>query len=162
MGTADEPGSTVHIYVDTTETTVQSDETTGKFSTSINLAEGINKIYVKEVDMAGNESDKKLLASIKADWTPPTVTITEPTTGTTTDEVSITVSGKVTDTVAKYDELFVQLDATGAFVLKRIYLNPDGTFSTTVPLTEGTNIITVSAQDQAGNCLLYTSPSPRD
>lgn len=156
VGTADEPGSTVHIYVDTTETSVTSDETTGKFSTSISLAEGVNKIYVKEVDVAGNESEKKLLASIIADWTPPTVTITEPTTGTTTDEVSITVSGKVTDTVAKYDELLVQLDATGAYVLKRIYLNPDGTFSTTVPLTEGTNIITVSAQDKAGNQGLFS------
>ncbi|MEA1904318.1 MAG: Ig-like domain-containing protein, partial [Candidatus Hadarchaeota archaeon] len=156
VGTADEPGSTVHIYVDSTEKTVESDETDRGFSTTIDLSEGINKIYVKEVDVAGNESEKKLLASITADWTPPDVTITEPTTDTSTDEVSITVSGKVTDTVADYDELVVQLDATGAYVLKTIYLNPDGSFSTTVPLTEGTNIITVYARDQAGNQDLFS------
>jgi hypothetical protein len=155
-GTSDEPGSTVHVYVDNTEYTVESDETDGSFSLTIDLEEGINKIYVKEVDRAGNVSEKKLLASITADWTPPVISNVEPASGTSTDEVSVTVSGKVTDGVAEYDELVVRLDATGAFVAKVVYLNPDGSFSTTIPLVEGTNVITVYAQDLAGNQKIFS------
>ncbi len=159
-GYASESGSTIKIYAPDENTlkgttTASTTLTAGQgylFSTTVTLSEGKNqKIYIQEVDVAGNPSTKELLSTKTVDATAPTVTVTAPTTGTSTSSTSVVVSGTVTDTIADYDELVVVIDSTGAFVAKNVYLESDGSFSTTVPLDEGNNIINVVATDTATN-----------
>jgi len=87
----------------------------------------------------------------ETDTTPPMISISSPEDGATTDAASITVTGTVADAVSTYDKLTVMIDATGVFVAKTVHLESDGSFSTTVPLNDGNNIILVTAEDEAGN-----------
>jgi len=148
-----EPKATVKIWDDNTLLCSGTADVNGDFTISVTgVSEGTHVLYVQIIDQAGNESTRELLGTRIVDITKPTVTISEPTTGTSTSSSSIVVSGTITDTIADYDEfLLLQVDSTGAHVAKTIYLEPDGSFSTSVPLDEGTNVINVIAQDQAGN-----------
>ncbi len=148
-GVSDEAESTIYIYVGDNQVGFVQSGTDSKFQVEITLSEGTNVIYFKEVDLAGNESDKELYRTYIVDKTPPVITVTTPVADETTDKAVITVSGTVIDSVAKYDELIVTIDATGTYVAKRVYLNPDGSFSTSVPLVEGSNVINVIAIDTA-------------
>jgi len=160
-GTAQKPGSTMYFYVgDTVVGTVTASTTAAvgggyPFSVSITLSEGANEnVYIKEIDTAGNESDKVLYGTYTVDKTPPVVTLTAPTDATITDAAQITVSGSVVDKIGTqagvpYDQLTVRIDCTGAAVSKTVYLSSDGSFTATVPLIEGTNVINVYAADAA-------------
>jgi hypothetical protein len=76
------------------------------------------------------------------DTTPPIVTILSPTEGTTVSTSTINVFGKVTDNVGVASVL-----VSG----KKAEIAPDGTFSITISLDEGINIIKVVASDTADN-----------
>jgi len=86
----------------------------------------------------------------ETDTTPPTISIGSPADGTTTDSASILVTGTVVDDVSTYDELYVTISST-AYELGAVLLSLDGSFSFYVPLTEGSNVIAVMAEDEAGN-----------
>ena len=78
----------------------------------------------------------------KPDTEAPVITITAPKDGATVDTDTVTVKGTVTDNVG-VNSLYVNA--------QKIDFAPDGSFSTTVSLTEGKNIIKVFAFDAAGN-----------
>jgi len=156
VGGAQESGSTIKVYapdnttlVDNTTASTTKNAITGlyDFTLSPTLSEGINKVYVEEIDKAGNSSGRVLYGTYTVDKTPPVVTLTGPADATTTDAAQITVSGTVVDALTSYDQISVRIDATGAYVGKTVYLNPDGSFNATVPLVEGTNVINVYAAD---------------
>lgn len=160
-GTSAEVYSIINIYYpENTLLATTTSDVNRNFVVDITLSEGKNRVlYITEVDRAGNESIKEHLATLTVDATAPVVTLTAPKEGTTTSDASIKVTGTAVDWVTgtaggvvfDWDEITVTIDATGAIVGKTVYLSADGSFSATVPLEEGTNVITVRATDGAGN-----------
>jgi hypothetical protein len=123
------------------------------WTTSVPLQLGSNLIYITAIDAAGNEGFDILTVSVSstggtADTTKPTVSIGTPTTGSTysTTQSTINLSGSAAD-----DRGVVQVawmnSAGGSGVAS-------GTASWAIanlPLLSGTNVISVTALDAAGN-----------
>lgn len=110
----------------------------GGFSVHASLVEGENFLTVSATDAAGNGASVTRL--VIRDTQPPVLTVLEPTDGATTEADSITVSGTVVDATP------VTVTANGV-VLAVV----DTTFSGRIALVEGTNTITTTATDAAGN-----------
>jgi hypothetical protein len=146
-----EVGGTIKVYVDSVLATSVTTTTTA-WSASITLTAGsTQKVEVSLTDVAGNESDKVLYGYFMADGSAPTVTISSPATGTATDKTSIQITGSVSkDTWEDYTELTVKIQVGGA-APGDVTLGADGSFTTSATLGEGTNVITITAKDAAGN-----------
>ncbi len=126
----------------------------GAFTASITLASGANTITVVATDAAGNAAT--VVKTITLDTTAPVVTVTAPTDNLATNRSTVVVTGTVDD-------------ATATVLVNGIQVHPDstGAWSVGMALTEGSNTITVSAVDPAGNQaasvtrqVTYTSPVP--
>jgi hypothetical protein len=104
---------------------VTCDHTNGQ---SIPLNEGTNPITVKCTDAAGNETEKTV--TVTRDSTPPVIDITQPLDGSTTLDDSVVLVYTVTDATATT-------------------CTPE--LGTSMPLTIGSNTITVNCTDAAGN-----------
>ncbi len=144
-----EPGAT--LMINGVAATVGSD---GSFSGTVTLVAGANTITVRAMDAAGNAAS--VVKTITLDTTAPVVTVSAPTDGSTTNHSSVVVSGSVDDLTATVlvNGILVQPNAAGAW-------------SVSVALAEGSNTISVSAIDPAGNQgttvtrqVTYTSPLP--
>jgi hypothetical protein len=128
--TASAGGRTVPIPVEVTE---------GSFTAKkVMLEEGPNTITARAVSLAGNAGSSTV--KITVDTTPPAIAITSPSNMTMTNKKMITVIGTVDDPTA-----MVEVNNSPVQVAK-------GTFSlTNMNLSEGNNLITATAVDQAGN-----------
>ena len=148
---ASEVGGVIKVYVDGVLATSVTTTTTA-WSASITLTAGsTQKVEVTLTDVAGNESDKRLYGYFMADGSAPTVTISSPATGTSTDKTSIQITGKVTkDTWEDYTDLTVNIQVGGA-TPGVVTLDASGNFTSSATLGEGTNVITITARDAAGN-----------
>jgi len=151
-----EVGGTIKVYFNGVhQPTYDLVTTTTIWSRTITLPAGqTTKIQFTLTDKAGNESEKVLYGYAMPDATPPTVTITLPESGISTDVTSIILEATVTkDTWEEYSELTVRIDATSltAPLTATNVLSTDGKLTRAVELVEGTNTISVSAQDVAGN-----------
>ena len=158
-GTATDPGSPssgvslVQVQVNSTSGTWQTASGTTSWSASVALSSGANTIYVRSQDGAGNYST---IASVNVtynppDTTPPTVSISNPTSGQTFTASPVTVSGTATDPGSPSTGVSlvqVQVDGTGG-----TWQTASGTTSWTasVALVSGANTIYVRSQDGAGN-----------
>lgn len=91
-------------------------------------------------DVAGNVAAPTLVVNI--DTTPPVLTLSTPTTGTTVFTPSVTVSGLLTDTLSGAD----RATCNGAPALIT-----GGALSCVVTLTGGQNTVEATALDRAGN-----------
>jgi hypothetical protein len=120
------------------------DKTNKTWKIQLTLVEGANSIALKALDLAGNK--KELALTLNVDTIAPVLAITSPTgTGTYyTNNATLKISGKVTDTNA------VTLNG-GA-----ITIGTDGNFTQTVTLVNGNNVITIVAKDIAGNEATWT------
>jgi sugar lactone lactonase YvrE len=111
----------------------------GFFTASVTLVEGVNTVRFTARDRAGNEGRAE--ATAVRDSQPPVVAVTAPATGLITRNTAVTVTGTVTDS-----------DAATAFTVNTVSVTlSGGAFTTTVPLSEGPNTISVSASDRARN-----------
>ncbi|MCK4405508.1 MAG: hypothetical protein KAV43_03265 [Hadesarchaea archaeon] len=154
--TSGEVGGTIKVYFNGVhQPTYDLVTTTTTWSRTVTLPAGqTTKIELTLTDKAGNESSKVLYGYAMPDATAPTVTITAPTTDLSTDAMSIILEATVTkDTWEEYSELTVRIDATSltAPLTATNVLSTDGKLTRAVELVEGTNTISVSAQDVAGN-----------
>lgn len=131
--------SAVTLTVNGTSTSV----TNGSFSTSVSLLEGTNVITVVATDASGNKTTQTI--TVIKDSTPPTLAVTQPTSGLITNNSTLTVSGTVADSTS------VTLTVNGNAVSLT-----NGSFSTTINLSEGLNTVTVVATDAAGNTTTMT------
>ncbi len=111
----------------------------GSFNTQFSLIEGINTITFIATDAAGNFFT--ITRTVRKDATVPTLAISSPIDGTTTNESTILVEGTV------YDSTTVTITINGTTVS----VSPVGAFTYSFSLAEGTNVITVVATDAAGN-----------
>ncbi|HEV8594203.1 MAG TPA: Ig-like domain-containing protein [Thermoplasmata archaeon] len=110
---------------------------TGLFSYSVTLPDGPHTFDVVAADAAGNEAGAAV--TITVDTQPPVISITSPATGTTTASPTVTVSGQA---------------ETGAAVTVNGYAltpSPTGAWSVTLVLRPGSNVVTATATDAAGN-----------
>ncbi|MEP9412403.1 MAG: carboxypeptidase regulatory-like domain-containing protein [Candidatus Brocadia sp.] len=115
---------------------------------TLNNGDGWNTIYVWYKDASGNVSDTAS-ASIVVDTTPPTITVTNPTSDLTytTTSRTISISGNASDDVNEITSV-VWSNNRGRIETER------KTIGWTIPdidLAEGDNVITVAATDSAGN-----------
>jgi len=127
------------------------DEGSGSWAiANIPLAPGSNALIAEASDAAGNLSTAQITITRNQppDPTAPTVTITSPASGHTTEESSITISGTVADAGAissgiagvKVNGIDASLDVlAGTWTVNGINLNV------------GSNTITARASDRAGN-----------
>jgi len=151
-GTAsDNVGVTQVIWVNDRGGSGSASGTTNWSVSSIPLAGGTNTITVQARDAAGNLANDVLTitqGTVSAtDTTAPTVTITNPTSSNTytARQQSVTVSGTSTDNVGVTQGAWTNA-AGGSGVA-----SGTTSWSVTIPLQPGTNAITITARDAAGN-----------
>lgn len=119
-------------------------------------AAGAQSVAVVAYDAAGNNVASS--AAYTVDNTAPVLTVTAPADGAAFHVNVITVSGSVTDAVSSASKLSVTVNNVAATVAA------GGSFSQSVTLSSGSNVITVKASDEAGNeatattTVSYTAP----
>ncbi|UCC92259.1 MAG: right-handed parallel beta-helix repeat-containing protein [Thermoplasmata archaeon] len=128
-----EPGATVTVGPN--ETLVDA---TGTFSVQMVLAEGANSLSITARDPAGN--GWTIYRTVTLDTVPPMLTIEEPQDQLLTRDDKVRVAGLVEDSEG------IVLSVGGSFVLP-----VDGFYEYTISITEGENLIVVTAFDAAGN-----------
>ncbi len=106
-------------------------------SQSLNLVEGLNVISMVATDTAGNESTASLNVSL--DTIPPELIILSPADGQLTNQSIVSVSGSAIGAVS------VLVNGQPAV------LEADGSFMGQAALSEGANVLDISALDLAGN-----------
>ncbi len=109
------------------------------------LAEGTHTITISIEDNDGNVSDL-LSSGFTVDTMPPALNITSPSEGLITNKASLTVSGTTNDETSSPVTVKIKLNGVdqGAVSVS------SGSFSKTITLAEGANIIEVTATDTAG------------
>jgi hypothetical protein len=125
--------------------------TTSWGTPEIGLTAGSNVITVMAVDAAGNQSTDSLTvtysAPAPADTTMPTVSIGSPTTAASypTTSSSLALSGTAADNVGVVQVRWAKGTNTGVATGTTSWSTP------AIPLTSGSNVITITAVDAAGN-----------
>jgi hypothetical protein len=117
---------------------VSFNATSGYFSTTLTLSDGLNPIVVVAVDAAQHRGIAQ--TGILVDTTAPLVHLIGPPDGLETNQSTAVFSGTVDD-----------VNATVLVNDQQVRPNPDGTWRTTVALMQGANTVVVSAVDAAGN-----------
>jgi hypothetical protein len=123
------------ITIGTAQTTVGPG---GAFEMEVQLEEGSNPLAIVARDAAGN--GWTVYRTVVLDTIPPMLTIEEPEDGLLTKDDKVRVAGLVED------EEGTVLSVGGSFVLP-----VGGFYEYTVAITEGENVILVTAFDAAGN-----------
>lgn len=111
------------------------------YASPTSLADGSHTIKVDATDNDGNSATQKS-STFKIDTVPPVLSVSSPTNNLETNVKSVTVSGTTNDATSSP----VTLTVNGEIVT----VNENGAFSISVQLTEGSNTITVIAEDGAG------------
>jgi len=110
----------------------------GTFSEPLTLFEGANELRVTATDESGRTTSKTITVTV--DSVPPKLSVTSPANWQEVHADKVMVRGTV--------ELGAVLQVNGTTVSNGM---PDGSFAHEVALTVGSNTITVTAQDAAGN-----------
>ena len=111
------------------------------------LSDGSHTLKINASDYDGNAASQKSVA-FKVDTTPPTLSVASPTADLITNVKTVTVSGTTNDVTSN--------PCTVTVNGKSVTVGSDGSFTTTVDLTEGSNTITVIAKDGAGKTTTVT------
>lgn len=111
------------------------------------LADGNHTIKFDASDNDGNAATQKSI-TIKVDTIAPELNVTSPAEGSVTNVAECVVSGVSNDATSSPASLKVNG--------KTVTINADGSFSTTITLTEGVNTITIVATDDAGKMTTVT------
>lgn len=128
----------VVVQVDGVPTPIAAD---GSFAASVALVPGGNTIVVDAIDAAGNESH--ILRQVRANTTPPSLALAAPSDGSATAANLVIVSGTAS-AADLTDAVLVTVNGAPAAV------GSDGSFSTTVSLAAGSNLIHIVATDGYG------------
>lgn len=117
------------------------------YTPSTALSDGSHTIVFNANDNDGNAATQKSVSFI-IDTVAPTLTVTSPTDSSITNNATCTVAGTTNDATSSP----VSVTVNG----KSVTVGSDGSFSTTVTLTEGDNTITIVATDAAGKATTVT------
>lgn len=147
----DSIGITIDTGTKITGSSIQKEAISGGYKCTYTpttaLSDGSHTIKLDASDNDGNAASQKSV-TIKIDTVPPTLTVSTPEEGLTTNTKTVTVSGKTNDATSSP----VTLKVNGISVT----VGSDGSWSTTVTLTEGENTITIVATDAAGKSTTIT------
>ncbi len=136
-----EPGVNVILTVNGRDSEVLANSN-GSFSFTVNLSDGENTISAKSKDGAGNTSVQNTVEKVVLDTIAPLLEITTPSDGTSfygTKQKQQTIVG-TTD-----EDAIVQING------RRAIVEVGGSFSLNYGLSDGENLITITAEDLAGN-----------
>ncbi len=145
------PGYLIRIYVtlpDRAPTPLRELEVgaTATFRvTGLALAPGRNDFSATLVGPGGTESDPSPVVTVVLDTEPPKVTISSPKNGAVVNRDQVEITGKTQGR----STLIARNEANGATASATA--GSDGAFSISLPLVAGTNGITITATDPAGN-----------
>lgn len=145
--------STITIKIDSTTIkdgitkTANGKGYTCSYTPATALADGSHTFTVNASDFDGNAATAKS-ATITIDTVAPTLNVTAPTEGEITNSASVTVKGTTNDTTTS--PVTLKINGTAVDV------GSDGSFTHTVALTEGNNVITIVATDGAGKSTTVT------
>ena len=136
-------GSTVRVWVDGVDMTGAASVNLTHVSLAVPfvLADGSHQVTMTAADLNGNRNTTSW--SFTLDSTPPSLVITSPT-------FALTASANVT--VAGTTDPAATLDVNGI----PVPVDANGSFSTSLSLAEGLNLIVVNASDAAGNAASVT------
>jgi RHS repeat-associated protein len=133
IGTVTDANS-VTVNVNGTPLTVSG----GSFSGSVALTYGPNVLTTTAMDLAGNTATDA--RTVTRDTLAPQLVVSSPAGGSTVSSDNVVVAGTVTD------QFPVTVTANGVTLPVT-----SGSFSGSVPLAAGSNVVIVAATDQAGN-----------
>lgn len=138
-----EAGTSVTLFHNNQEAGEQVVDNNGEFLFSeIRLKDGLNRFYATAKDTAGNESVRSTTQTVIYDSNEPELSLKQPADGATffgTSQQVITIEGTTdNDAIIRVNEQIITVTADGAF---------SGQYS----LSEGENILVVTATDEAGN-----------
>ena len=105
------------------------------------LSDGSHTVTINCADNDGNRATEKS-TTFTVDTVPPVLNVTSPDDGLITNKSTVVVAGTTNDATSSP----VTLTVNG----KTVSVGSDGSFSTTVTLSEGENTITIEAVDKAG------------
>ena len=111
------------------------------------LSDGSHTVTINCADNDGNSATEKS-TTFTVDTVPPVLNVTSPDDGLITNKSTIVVAGTTNDATSSP----VTLTVNG----NKVSVGSDGSFSTTVTLSEGENTITVEATDQVGKVSTVT------
>lgn len=116
------------------------------YTPSAALSDGDHTVTVDATDNDGNAAAQKS-TTFKVDTIPPVLNITSPTEGMVTSTAALTVSGTTNDSTSSPVTVKITLNdaAQGA-----VTVGGDGSFSKSIVLAEGANVIVITATDEAG------------
>lgn len=137
-----QPNLSLIVYLNDAEFKKLSVPTDGKFSiNAVPLSDGANTISAKLADDKGNTSDLSNVVTVSFANKPPKLDVNAPGDGITIsgDPNTVTVAGDTDDNV------------TVTINDRVVVVKSDNTFSYDYPLNEGDNILTIVANDTAGN-----------
>jgi bacillopeptidase F len=133
------PTTTVHIYNYGEEVATGEASDAGTFAIEVSLRDGENSLTAKASTVQGI-TDASAPVGVVYDQNAPELAITSPTDSGKINKESVTVKGTVVDANLKS----VIVNGTSAKV-------ENGSYSARILLDEGSNTITVTAEDKAGN-----------
>ncbi len=128
------------------KTTVVSGGYECSYTPTGTLSDGSHTVKFDASDNDGNAAETKSV-TFKVDTVPPTLSITNPVEGLITNNANLNVTGKTNDVTSSPVKLTIKLNSGAA---ETVTVNPDGSFSKALVLTNGSNTITITAADSAG------------
>lgn len=137
-----QPGAVAVLFLNDGEIDREPIDEAGRFTfTSIQGIPGVNSLSAQIEDGQGNRSDFSNTVVVRIITRSPALEIERPSSGDILkgDDNEVEVAGKT--------EEGMTVTVNGRFIMTRA----GGEFRTTVPLTEGENMINIAAFDKAGN-----------
>lgn len=110
------------------------------------LGDGSHTVTVNASDNDGNAATQKT-TTFTVDTIPPTLNVTSPTEGMITSTPTLVVSGTTNDATSSPVTVNIKLNNADQGAVS---VGGDGSFSKSVTLAEGANVIVVTATDSAG------------
>jgi len=134
-----ETESNVKIYGNDAVVTQTKTDDNSQFSTRVTLSKGENYIYATAIDPSGNEGDHSPAGRIIYDPDLPQIEIESPKDNDQVYEKNLTITGKTEPgaSISIGDRVGI--------------VQNDGSFAIKYTLNEGSNSITLTSVDQAGN-----------
>lgn len=110
------------------------------------LSDGSRTVTVDAADNDGNAAEQKS-TTFTVDTIPPTLNVTSPTEGMITSTTALVVSGTTNDSTSSPVTITITLNDIDQGA---VTVGGDGSFSKSITLSEGANVIVVTATDAAG------------
>lgn len=110
------------------------------------LSDGNHTIVVNAGDNDGNSATERTV-TFYVDATPPELSVSSPVNNFVTNQSEITVAGTTQDVTSGIEKVTIKVNAGTE---QEIDVNSDGSFSSSITLTEGANTIVIKSYDTGG------------